>query len=143
MMLIGFSLLTMHSSVAQQLSVNQATISNGGGRSSGGKFALTGTIGQPTAGSKLSGGKFGVESGFWQAISLVQTPGSPTLQISINNGEVTIFWPAETSGFALEYTTSLTTPAIWQTVSGVENNSFTPALIHQSGMRFYRLRKAP
>jgi len=42
---------------------------DGGGRagsaSTGGSFALSGTIGQPDAGPTLSGGAFGLDGGFW------------------------------------------------------------------------------
>jgi hypothetical protein len=35
------------------------------GRSTGGSFALSGTIGQPDAGPPLGGGTFGLGGGFW------------------------------------------------------------------------------
>ena len=42
------------------------TIDGGGGTSTGGGFALSGTIGQPDAGPEMSGGGFTVSGGFWQ-----------------------------------------------------------------------------
>jgi hypothetical protein len=45
-----------------------STIDGGGGRSNGGQYVLTGTIGQPDAGYS-SGGKYELLGGFW--------PGGP------------------------------------------------------------------
>jgi len=42
------------------------TIDGGGGTSTGGGFALSGTIGQPDAGT-MSGGSFTLQGGFWAA----------------------------------------------------------------------------
>jgi FlgD Ig-like domain len=48
-----------------QLSISRFTIDGGGGtRSTGGTFALGGTIGQPDAG-RLSGSSFTLSGGFW------------------------------------------------------------------------------
>ena len=46
--------------------INNTTIDNGGGRSIGGQFTLTGTIGQPDAWLQTaSSGQFHVTGGFW------------------------------------------------------------------------------
>jgi hypothetical protein len=56
-----------------QLSVSRFTIAGGGGtRSTGGTFALGGTIGQPTA-DRLSGSGFTLNGGFWSVGSTVVT----------------------------------------------------------------------
>jgi hypothetical protein len=47
-----------------------ANISSGGGSSEGGVYALSGTIGQPDAGT-LSGGSFTLTGGFWASIGLI------------------------------------------------------------------------
>jgi hypothetical protein len=47
-----------------------STIDGGGGRSSGGDFALVGTIGQPDAG-KMAGGDYKLSGGFWPRGPLV------------------------------------------------------------------------
>ena len=44
------------------------TVDNGGGTSNGGKYQLSGTIGQPEAGA-LSGGDYRLEGGFWGGVS--------------------------------------------------------------------------
>lgn len=46
--------------------ITQSVIANGGAKSDGGTFSLTGTIGQPLAGTNSTGGGFTVRGGFWQ-----------------------------------------------------------------------------
>ncbi len=46
------------------LDLSWSTIDSGGGTCAGGGFTLTGTIGQPDAGT-MSGGVFDISSGFW------------------------------------------------------------------------------
>ncbi len=46
--------------------ITNSTVDGGGGRSTGGQFIVTGTIGQPDAGvQSLSGGAFQLTGGFW------------------------------------------------------------------------------
>lgn len=42
-----------------------STIEGGGGRSTGGGYQLIGTLGQPDAGTTLSGGGYALSGGFW------------------------------------------------------------------------------
>jgi len=44
--------------------IRRATVDGGGGRSSGGVFILTATIGQPDAGA-MQGGSYSLAGGFW------------------------------------------------------------------------------
>jgi hypothetical protein len=44
-----------------------STVNGGGGKSAGGGFQLTGTVGQSDAAS-LSGGDYRVEGGFWDGV---------------------------------------------------------------------------
>lgn len=41
------------------------TIDNGGGTSQGGDYAVSGSIGQPDTGPRMSGGDYTVVGGFW------------------------------------------------------------------------------
>jgi hypothetical protein len=41
------------------------TVDGGGGRSSGGAYALSGTIGQFDAGAQVAGGEYSLVGGFW------------------------------------------------------------------------------
>jgi len=47
------------------LDVAWHTVDGGGGTSTGGAFAVAGTIGQPDAGGAMTGGGFAIEGGFW------------------------------------------------------------------------------
>ncbi len=47
-----------------------STIDGGGSiNSTGGSFALSGTIGQPDAGAAMTGGSFSLTGGFWAGVS--------------------------------------------------------------------------
>ena len=63
-----------------QYSINWSTTDSGGGTSTGGVFTVTGTVGQPDAGT-MSGGPFTLEGGFWGLIAAIQTPGAPLLSV--------------------------------------------------------------
>ena len=67
---IGIILLMMclASTASSEYELSWYTIDGGGGRSSGGDFTLTGTIGQPDA-AWSSGGQYELLGGFW--------PGGP------------------------------------------------------------------
>ena len=45
--------------------VSWDTLDGGGGTSSGGRYAVSGTVGQPDAGPAMSGGSYAVTGGFW------------------------------------------------------------------------------
>ena len=59
------------------------TIDGGGGRSTGGDFALVGTIGQPDAGD-MTGGDYQLSGGFW--------PGGPILSCFVNFEHFAELW---------------------------------------------------
>jgi len=52
-------------------SLTRHVVGGGGGRASGGAYALESTLGQPVAGP-LSGGTYSLNAGFWSA------PGAPS-----------------------------------------------------------------
>jgi len=61
---------------AQTYSIDWYTIDGGGGTSTGGVYAVSGTIGQPDAGGPMTGGNYSLTGGFWSLIAAVQT-GAP------------------------------------------------------------------
>jgi len=129
------ALLNLASVSAQTYSLDWSTIDGGGGTSSGGQYTLSGTIGQPDAGS-MTGGTFTLQGGFWPGIIVQSTGEAPTLFIQASGDSVIISWLPNTPGFALEETDNLTTP-IW--VDAPDGNPVTiPAA---SAARFYRLSK--
>src|SRR3974390_1449206 len=68
---------------AQQFSINWYKTAGGGGmNTTGGTYTVSGTIGQHDAGGPLSGSGYQITGGFWALLSVLQTPGAPTLYIS-------------------------------------------------------------
>ena len=63
----------------------------GGGMSTGGVFAVSGTIGQPDAGT-LNGGSYTVQGGFWGGVALVQQLNAPRLFIQWATNLAVISW---------------------------------------------------
>src|SRR5262245_54667978 len=65
---LTFIALAMSAPANAQLDLSWSTIDCGGGASAGGLFDLSGTIGQPDAGSfsqPMTGGAFELVGGFW------------------------------------------------------------------------------
>jgi len=121
---------------AQTYKIDWYTIDGGGGTSSGGAYTLSGTIGQPDAGS-LAGGSYLLVGGFWGGAFAVQQVGSPTLFINRVGPDVQLSWDPNTPGFVLEQSLSLA-PAAWSAVAGGANGAVLPAT---GPTRFYRLRR--
>ena len=114
------------------------TIDGGGGTSTGGVYAVSGTLGQPDAGATLTGGNYSLTGGFWSGLAAVQQPGAPTLFITTAGPNATLSWSPATPGFVLQHTTALS-PVDWQDApSGSTNSNSIPAT---GAARFYRLRK--
>ena len=121
-----------------QFSIDWHTIDGGGGTSTGGVYTLSGTIGQPDAGTTMTNGNFSLTGGFWSLPTAIQTPGSPTLFIApaLTPGMVTISWTPNTPGFVLQSGDSLA-PGGWVNApSGATN----PVTVPANGARFFRLK---
>ena len=129
---------------AQSFTIDWFTIDGGGGTSTGGVFAVSGTIGQPDASAQpLTGGNFSLVGGFWSLIAL-QTPGAPRLTIQLTSANAaTVSWPSPSTGFILQQNADLNT-ANWvaapQTVTDNGTNRFI-MVSPPAGNRFYRLFK--
>ncbi len=135
----GFLLLAAGClSARAQYAIDWHTIDGGGGTSTGGVYSVSGTIGQPDAGT-MSGGSYTLTGGFWALPGAVQTEGAPTLTIvPAAPGLATIAWTPATAGFVLQETLSLA-PTNWvNSVSGATNPVVVPATLPT---KFYRLRK--
>lgn len=63
--------------VAQPFSIDRFTVAGGGGTSTGGTFALSGTSGQPEAG-RMSDSLFVIEGGFWSLPATDPSVVAPT-----------------------------------------------------------------
>ena len=118
-------LLTAVSVRSGPYTINWQKIAGGGGASTGGVYSVSGTIGQHDAGGQMTGGSYTLTGGFWSLISVVQTPGAPSLTLSINPQmpSVTITWPSSGSGsYTLQTNGDLATPN-WVNYGGTVNNN--------------------
>jgi hypothetical protein len=106
-LLAALLLMAWPASGVAQHSIDWSTLDGGGGASTGGVYAVAGTIGQPDAGT-MTGGNFALAGGFWGIVAAIQVPGTPPLSIKGTNGAVTLSWPTAPAGFSLEQTSSLT-----------------------------------
>jgi len=143
--LIGLLILGTGSSQAQTYSLEGFVASGGGGTSIGGRFAISGTLGQPDANPQaLTGGPFSLLGGFWSLFA-VQTPGAPFLSITLDPQfrAVTVSWPSPSTGFVLQQTADLNQPN-WVAVPQAVNDSGPKKFVvvnSPGGNRFYRLFK--
>ena len=130
----------------QSYSIDWYKIAGGGGVSTGGVYALSGTIGQPDAGAS-SGGTYSAQSGFWGFVSAIQTPDAPLLSIAPSGGSVRVFWPLPATAFLLEQASVLSnTPpgTAWSQVGYPYQTNATHISITvpaSPGNKYYRLRK--
>jgi hypothetical protein len=142
MKIISLSLLLLaggfQSARAQSYSIDWYKVSGGGGTSTGGVYTISGTIGQPDAGGKTSGGNYVVTGGFW-SLYAVQTPGAPTLMIAKIGSQVIISWDPSVTGYTLQTNANLATPT-WGNYAGtVVNNTVTNS--PPVGNLFFRLKQ--
>ena len=125
---------------AQTYSVDWYKVAGGGGTSTGGVYAVSGTVGQQDAGGPMTNGVYSLTGGYWALPIAVQTTNAPTLAIiPAAPGWATISWTPPTPGFVLQETVSLA-PSHWtNSPSGPTNPATVPATLPA---RFYRLLKA-
>jgi hypothetical protein len=90
---------------AEDFALDWFTMDGGGGTSTGGVYAVTGTIGQPDAGA-MQGGQFALQDGFWSILASGRIV-LPSLHITRADGQVIITWNPLAPGFVLEENTSL------------------------------------
>jgi hypothetical protein len=118
----------------------------GGGamQSTGGVYALSGTIGQPDAGRVAStNDSFRIEGGFW-AIA-IQQAGYPVLNVERSGTNALVSWVSADTGFILQSVTNLATPTSWSdaglspVVSGTTNVVTVP--LNPAARTFFRLRR--
>jgi len=126
-----------------QYAIDWYKIAGGGGTSTNGTYAVSGTIGQPDASGTLSGGNYSLTGGFWSLISVVQTPGVPNLIITHGGNTVTVSWPdAATNTYTLQQSANLAPGTNWTTsgytitpANGTNSITLTPP----TGNLFFRL----
>jgi len=148
MLALGFLCSLLCLPALAQYAIDWHTMDGGGGTSTGGVYAVSGTIGQPDAGV-MSGGLFTLHGGFWGIVAAIQTPGAPYLTVwRTATNTVVVSWPlAGAAGWVLQATNALPTvsapwpqiPPPYQTNAGVI--SVTVTNVPPTGSQFYRLHK--
>ena len=126
---------------AQQYSIDWFKVSGGGGTCTGGVYAVSGTIGQPDAGTTMSSTNYSLTGGFWSLIAVVQTSGFPKLTVTSAGNSVMVSWP-DTGSYTLQQNSDLAVPSGWAT-SGytitTANNTNSITITSPTGNLFFRL----
>ncbi len=134
-------LLLICNSAFAQYSIDWFTVDGGGGTTSDGRYEISGTIGQPDAGTLLAG-NYVIEGGFWSGLEA--EPGAPWLTIErVSSSSALLSWPAPSDGFVLQECVGLGSGS-WATVSvtpQVVNGRNQVLITPLAGQRFYRLIK--
>ncbi len=129
--------------LAADYSIDWSTIDGGGGTSTGSVFAVSGTIGQPDAGT-MSSGNYTLQGGFWGVITVVQTAGAPWLTLFYTStNTVAVCWPNIDPNWKLHWTRDLGTGP-WTDVAPPYPTSGTNCIYVElvpTGNKFYRLHK--
>ena len=106
------------SSAFAQYSIAWSKIAGGGvtAPSTGGIYAVAGTIGQADSGARLTNGLYSVIGGFWALPTMVQIPGGPTLMATAGApGQAVVSWSPVAPGYVLQETTNLENPQWFNT----------------------------
>ncbi len=146
-LLLLFFLFILHASFclpawSQSYSIDWFKVSGGGGTSTGATYQVTGTIGQADAGGAMTGGNYSLTGGFWSLISVVQTPGAPTLIITHSGNTVKVSWPYPSTGWTLQQNSNLTVPGGWTASGGISNDGVNNFITIPSptGNLFFRVQ---
>ncbi len=130
----------------QPFSIDWYTIDGGGGTSTGGVYTLSGTIGQPDAGT-MAAGNFALRGGFWSLYAAVQTEGAPYLNVaSTATNTVVISWAISGTSWTLEVTRDVAAkPVQWTPIPPPYLTTGTSLYYVDrpvaAANRFYRLHK--
>jgi hypothetical protein len=112
--------------------------------STGGVYALSGTIGQVDAGRVgTTNIQYRLEGGFWAVA--VQQLGFPLLTATRADTNAVLTWVSTETGFIVQSTTNLGFPTVWSDVgSAAWTNGDTNALsipLNNASRAFFRLRR--
>jgi len=140
LILLAFSLFSI-AAPAQSYDISWFTIDGGGNVSTGATYSVTGTIGQADAGT-LTGGSYSIIGGFWGFAGNSSAPLIvPILDIRLSLPNVILSWPAPSTGFVLEQSSTLSSP-VWTVVGAtvvVVGDRNTVTLPASATTRFFHL----
>jgi hypothetical protein len=144
---VVLALLVSAAQAQTNYAVDWWTADGGGGRSTGGVYSVSGTIGQADTG-EMSDGAFALSVGFWGVVAAIQTPGAPRLSVVLTNGAVIVSWPGPAEGWVLDEVAVLVAVPrsnAWTQVTIPHSTNATPIQVTVpppvTGNKFYRLRK--
>jgi hypothetical protein len=127
---------------AQPYAIDWYKVAGGGGTSTGGVYSVSGTAGQPDAGT-MTGGSYGLVGGFWSLIAVVPTAGGPLLTIfRTPTNTVALQWPSPSTGYLLQQNTNRVNSLNWSNVVTVPTDNGTTKTVvvnPPAGNRYYRL----
>ena len=133
-------------SASAQYAIPWHTIDGGGATapSTGGVYALSGTIGQVDTGRVAStNDHYRLESGFWGIA--VQQAGFPSLSVSQEGTNAVIRWVTPETQFMVQFTTNLTASTVWTDLGlATATNGVTNAIaipLTDAERAFFRLRR--
>jgi hypothetical protein len=134
--------MVLQLALGQSYSIDWCKVAGGGGTSTNGQYAVSGTIGQHDAGGSMTGGSFSLSGGFWSLISALQAPNAPPLYIAHSGTAVTVYWQ-NVPGWGLQQNASLVISTDWSTSSGVTtlNGTNYLSLVAPTGNLFFRLKQ--
>ena len=142
--LIPLLLLLATACTARSAEINWWTFTGGGGKAQNGSVALGGAIGPiAPALSPATGGNYSLKGGFWSLLSLVQTPGAPSLTITLTaTNTALVSWPSPSAGFSLQQNTNGSGSVNWSNLATppTDNGIIKYIIVNPpTGNRFYRL----
>ena len=144
MLLLTVAVLTLERTALAQFSLKWFTIDGGGNASSGGAFTLQGATGQPDAAPLLTGASFKLEPGFWNGVTVYQTPGAPLLQIKLIGGGLAVLsWPVAVSGFTLQQSATVGQLGSWNAApyATIDTATEHTVTVPAAGLKCFRLMK--
>ena len=131
---------------AAQYAIPWHSIDGGGATapSTGGVYALSGTIGQVDAGRVARrNDHYRLESGFWGIA--VQQAGFPSLSVTQQSTNAVLSWITPETGFIVQFTTNLTPSTVWTDLGpATSTNGTTNAVavpFDDAERAFFRLRR--
>jgi hypothetical protein len=131
-------------SAAQQYATPWFKIAGGGGmQSTGGVYALSGTIGQVDTGRVAATNAYRIEAGFWAVA--IQQLGYPELSIMQSGTNAIVSWVTAESGLILQQTLELAIPTAWAdsglTVTTNATTNLVTVPLNPAMKTFFRLRR--
>ena len=124
-------------------SIDWYKVAGGGDTSTGGVYAVSGTIGQHDAGI-MTGGRYGLAGGYWAILAVAPSAGAPLLGITLTTTNTAmVYWPSPSTGWSLQQNNDLKTVNWVAPAETVNDNGTIRYIIANppTGNRFYRLKQ--